>query len=94
MHWLRTTVRGACTWEGAVNGDFDAFNGRIGPMDFPSNYGGEFWDIGVGVNAIVPQGRFAGNRLGFEWIQPVRSDFHGFQLDRQGALSATWSYHF
>lgn len=92
--WLTASVRGAYTWHGAVHRDFDAFNARIGPMDFPQNYGGQFWDLGFGVNAIIPRGRFAGNRFGFEWIQPVRNDFNGFQLDRKGSLAATWSYHF
>lgn len=92
--WLTATVRGAYTIQGAIHRDFDAYNARIGPMDFPSNYGGQFWDVGFGVNARIPGGRFSGNRLGFEWIEPVRSDFNGFQLDRQGMLSATWSYQF
>jgi hypothetical protein len=92
--WLTASVRGAYTWQGAVHRDFDSFNARIGPMDFPANYGGQFWDIGLGLNAIIPKGRFAGNRFGFEWIQPVHNDFNGFQLDRQWALSATWSYRF
>ncbi|HRB21749.1 MAG TPA: hypothetical protein PLB54_08645, partial [Nitrosomonas sp.] len=64
------------------------------PMDFPQNYGGQFWDIGFGLNAAVPRGKFAGNRFGFEWMQPVSNDFNGFQLDRKGSLAATWSYHF
>ena len=93
-HWLTASVRGAYTIQGAVQRDFDSFNARIGPMDFPANYGGQFWDIGLGLNAIIPSGRFAGNRFGFEWIQPVRNDFNGFQLDRKGALAATWSYWF
>lgn len=92
--WLTATVRGAYTIQGEVQRDFDSYNARIGPMDFPSNYGGQFWDVGFGVKAHVPGGRFSGNRLGFEWIQPVRSDFNGFQVDRQGMLSATWSYQF
>lgn len=92
--WLTASVRGAYTLQGAVHRDFDAFNARIGPMDFPANYGGQFWDIGLGLNAIIPGGRFAGNRFGFEWIQPVRNDFNGFQLDRKGSLAATWSYRF
>lgn len=92
--WLTASVRGAYTLQGAVHRDFDAFNARIGPMDFPENYGGQFWDIGLGLNAIIPGGRFAGNRFGFEWIQPVSNDFNGFQLDRKGMLSATWSYRF
>lgn len=92
--WLTAFVRGAYTLQGAVQRDFDSFNARIGPMDFPANYGGQFWDVGLGLNAIIPSGRFAGNRFGFEWIQPVKNDFNGFQLDRKGALAATWSYRF
>lgn len=92
--WLTTSVRGAYTLQGTIHRDFDSFNARIGPMDFPANHGGQFWDIGLGLNAIIPGGRFAGNRFGFEWIQPVRQDFNGFQLDRKGSLSATWSYQF
>ena len=88
------SVRGLYTWQGAIHRSFDAFNARIGPMDFPFNYGGQFWDLGFGVNARIPGGRFAGNRLGFEWIQPISSDFNGFQIDRQGMLAATWSYQF
>jgi len=92
--WLTASVRGAYTLQGAIRRDFDSFNARIGPMDFPANHGGQFWDFGFGLNAIIPGGRFAGNRFGFEWIQPVRQDFNGFQLDRKGSLSATWSYQF
>lgn len=92
--WLTASVRGAYTLQGAIQRDFDRFNAHIGPMDFPANYGGQFWDIGLGLNARIPGGRFAGNRFGFEWLEPVKSDFNGFQLDRKGALSATWSYLF
>ncbi|WP_394808610.1 DUF3570 domain-containing protein [Nitrosomonas sp.] len=93
-HWLTASVRGVYTWQDAIQRDFNQFSARIGPMDFPANYGGQFWDVGLGLNARIPGGRFAGNRFGFEWIQPVKSDFNGFQLDRQGALAATWSYQF
>ncbi len=92
--WLTASVRGAYTLQGEIQRDFDSFNAHIGPMDFPANYGGQFWDIGLGLNARIPGGRFAGNRFGFEWLEPVGSDFNGFQLDRKGALSATWSYLF
>jgi len=49
-HWLTATVRGAYTWQDAIHRDFNQFNARIGPMDFPRNYGGQFWDMGFGVN--------------------------------------------
>lgn len=67
---------------------------KFGPNDHPQNYGGRFWDVGFGLSAMVPSGDFAGNTLSVEWLQPVHTDFNGYQLDRDGALSATWSVMF
>ncbi len=92
--WLSASVRGVYTVQDRIHGDFNTFNARIGPMDFPRNYGGEFWNVGVGVNVNIPGGRFAGNHLGFEWLQPVHTDVTGFQLSPKGALAASWSYTF
>jgi hypothetical protein len=39
-------------------------------------------------------GSFAGNQLGVEWLQPLRDDFNGYQLERRGALYASWKYLF
>ncbi|NOS75058.1 MAG: DUF3570 domain-containing protein [Methyloglobulus sp.] len=69
-------------------------NDRPTPMDFPANYGAHYVDIGFGLSATVPSGSLAGNRLSFEWLQPVYTDVNGYQLDRDGALSFTWSYGF
>ncbi|NOU22571.1 MAG: DUF3570 domain-containing protein, partial [Methyloglobulus sp.] len=69
-------------------------NDRPNPMDFPRNYGGHYVDIGFGLSATVPSGSLAGNKLSFEWLQPVYTDVNGYQLDRDGALSFTWSYGF
>lgn len=92
--WLTASVRGVYTAQDHIHGDFNMFNTRTGPMDFPRSYGGQFWNIGVGVNVNVPGGRFAGNHLGFEWLQPVHTDVNGFQLAPKGALAASWSYIF
>ena len=67
---------------------------KFGPQDYPQNYGGRFWDVGFGLSATVPSGAFAGNRVSVEWLQPVHTDFNGYQLERDGALSATWSKAF
>ena len=67
---------------------------RFGPQDYPANYGGRFWDVGFGLSAVVPSGDLAGNRFSVEWLQPVHTDFNGYQLDRDGALSATWGVAF
>jgi hypothetical protein len=50
--------------------------------------------LGLGVNVTAPSGAFAGNTLKFEWLQPVHTDYNGYQLDRDYALNVTWSYGF
>lgn len=92
--WLSASVRGVYTHRGRIHGDFNTYNARVGPMDFPVNQGGQYWDIGFGLSAAVPTGKFAGNHFAFEWLQPIRDDVNGFQLERKGALSATWHYSF
>ena len=64
---------------------------KYGPMDYPQNYGGRLWDVGFGLNAVVPSGILAGNQVAVEWLQPVSTNVNGYQLDRDGALSFTWS---
>jgi hypothetical protein len=63
-------------------------------MDYTNNYGGQFVDVGFGINAAMPSGKLQGNSLSVEWLQPVLDDVNGYQLPREGALSATWSYMF
>ncbi len=93
-HWLTATVRGVFTAQDRIHGDFNTFSGRSGPMDFPANNGGRFGNIGLGVKVVIPGRRFAGHHFGFEWLQPVHTDVNGLQLDRKGALAASWSYSF
>lgn len=104
--WLSASIRGVYTEQGKVSGQFNPTQGTVngnlvsnvnpksGPMDFPSSYGDRFWDVGFGLNVTVPSGELAGNSLGVEWLQPVETDVNGYQLDREGALSATWSIPF
>jgi hypothetical protein len=95
--WLSASVRGVYTTQGAITGEFNGQVGHLnrqGPMDFPANYGGRYWDVGFGLSTEVPIGDFTGNRLSVEWLQPVMDDVNGFQLEREGTLVATWSLRF
>lgn len=87
--WLGATLRLVHTRRGAMAGDFSRYSARSGPMDFPANHGGQYWDLGLGLNFEL-----AGNSLALEWLQPVRDKVRGFQLERQGSLAATWHYSF
>lgn len=93
-HWLTASLRGVYTLQGAIRGEYNGLINRLGPVDFPGNYGGQYWDIGLGLSAVVPSGDLAGNRLSVEWLQPLTDRVNGYQPERDGALSATWSIAF
>lgn len=93
-NWLATSLRGVYTLQGALNGSYNGVYHQIGAMDFTNSYGGRFVDVGFGISASMPNGSLQGNRLSFEWLQPVHDDVNSYQLPREGALSATWSYAF
>ncbi|MDD2758805.1 MAG: DUF3570 domain-containing protein [Methylomonas sp.] len=94
LDWLSASVRGVYTVQGAVKGAYNGTYNQLGPVDYTSSYGGRYWDAGFGINVSVPHGSLQGNNLSFEWLQPVSDDVNGYQLRREGALSATWSYAF
>jgi hypothetical protein len=107
-NWLSTTVRSVYTWQGQIRGgypDFVFHDGTFisymerlghheGPNSLTSNYGGQYVDLGLGLSVTVPGGTFAGNTIKFEWLQPVHTDYNGYQLDRSAALTATWGIGF
>jgi hypothetical protein len=67
---------------------------RATSPDQPSNYGGHYVDVGLGLNVTIPEGSFAGHSLKFEWLQPVYTNVNGYQLNRDGALAVNWSVPF
>ena len=83
---VSATVRGVHTLQNALNGHYLGPHEQSGPMDFPDNYGGQYWDIGLGLNVSL-----AGHSLGVEWLQPVEDAVNGYQMERTGSLYATWN---
>jgi hypothetical protein len=94
LDWLSASVRGAYTNQASISGKTNQALQNTSPVDYTSNYGGHFWDVGLGLNAYVSEGPFAGHSVSFEWLQPVATDFNGYQLERDGALSVTWNFSF
>jgi hypothetical protein len=94
LDWLSASVRGVYTVRGSLAGAYNGPYHRIGPMDYGASYGGRYWDLGLGLTAVVPDGALQGNRFSFEWIQPLHDDVNGYQLPRDVGLAATWSYGF
>ena len=94
LNWLSASVRSVYTMQGDIQGKTNQIHQITATTDYPSNYGGRFVDMGFGLNVSIPEGQFAGHNLSFEWLQPVSTDFNGYQLDRTGALAVSWSYSF
>ncbi len=92
--WLSASVRGVYTTQGEITGEFNDVHSELSPVDFPQNYGGQFWDVGFGLSAEIPIAGLKDNRLSVEWLQPVEDDFNGFQLERDGSLFVSFSLTF
>ena len=93
-NWISASVRGLYTEQGKIDGHYNGPHSHKSPPDFQFNYGGRFWDIGFGVNTVVPSGTFKGLRLSAEWLQPVGENVNGYQLERDGTLWANASMAF
>jgi hypothetical protein len=89
--WLTASLRGEYTTQSEIHGEYDDTYYRLAPNDYPSNYGGDLFDVGIGFNAVFPDGALKGNRIDVEWLQPVRHDVNGYQLSYKGSLVVTWS---
>ncbi|MBX9609405.1 MAG: DUF3570 domain-containing protein [Gammaproteobacteria bacterium] len=85
---VNTTLIGTETV--AVYDYVDAPNGINGPMDSVDSTGSRTWDVGVGLELVVPRGPLRGNHLAVEWLQPVADHFDGYQVERQGRLLLSW----
>jgi len=101
------SLRAIRTVQGAVRGQMqgatrvvDAFGNVSYPRplhstsDVAANHGGRFTDVGLGMSMAVPGREQHGDRIGLEWILPVRQSVNGFQLERAGSLAVNWSMMF
>jgi hypothetical protein len=91
---ISASLRGLYTEQGKVEGHYNGPHSHASPPDLQFNYGGRFWDIGFGVNTVIPGGPLRGLRLSAEWLEPVMDDPNGYQLERKGTLwaNATMSF--
>ncbi|WP_445371018.1 DUF3570 domain-containing protein [Methylomonas sp. HW2-6] len=98
--WLSGSVRGIYSWQDKLRGHYpnnslgQPYSGHDGTFDKTSNYGGQFVDLGLGLNVQFRDGALAGHGLKLEWLQPLYTKFNGYQLDRDYTLNANWSYDF
>ena len=54
----------------------------------PDNYGGEVFEIGLGLNKVMGIGQ--GNNLSFELAAPLKQNLNGPQMERSYSFKAAF----
>ena len=93
-NWLSISGRIAWNKAGNINGQYDGPQKLSSPSDFVNNYGGEYADLGLGLNLVAQHGSLAGIRLGVEWVKNINSSVNGIQLARDDGLNISLGYAF
>jgi len=91
-NWISASVRGLYTEQGEIEGHYNGPHNHSSPPDLQFNYGGRFWDIGFGVNTVVPGGPLKGLRLSAEWLQPWRTTRTAISSIAMGRYGPTRPY--
>jgi hypothetical protein len=75
-------------------GNVEGFDGALDPNESPANntlaQAGWRVDLPVGLNFVMPDGRFGGDRLGVEFLLPVHQDLDGPQFRHSWSIVAGW----
>ena len=75
-------------------GNVEGFDMELDPFENPANntlaQAGTRVQLPVGVNFVMPDGRFAGHRFGLQFLFPVHQDLDGPQLMQDWSLVAGW----
>ena len=85
--WISASVRLQYTKEGDIDGHFDGPHNHTSPADRQPNYGGEWTEVGLGVNTAVQSGTLGGMRIAAEYVVPIIDNYNGYQLARQEGLN-------
>ncbi len=79
----RVTGRSA----GAVHGADRKILARPAPTTDPDNHGGEWVDLGIGLNYVIPGTALKGHRIAVEYEKTVYQDLNGPQLKMDDMLT-------
>jgi hypothetical protein len=92
--WASVSGRINYRHEGKMQGHYDGAHNHSTPPDLQQNYGGDWLDLGIGLNLWAPKGPLKGQRLSIEALWPVYQDLNGIQLEKDFTLYAGWQWSF
>lgn len=94
IDWASISLRLQYLKEGGIRGHYNLAHNHSSPGDRQANFGGEFWDIGLGANFIIPTGSLVSHRIGIEWLENAHEHYRGYQLGSARTLILHWSAAF
>lgn len=80
--------------QNSISGHYNAAHSHSSPSDIQANYGGQFTDLGLGINYAQQSGLFKGVRLGIEWQTRLLQNYNGYQLGLDDGLNLSATYAF
>ena len=78
---------------GSIDGIDTMIAGPVQTAD-PDNYGGDEFELNLGINLMGQSGSLAGQRLAVELSVPLYRDLNGPQMETDWAVTAGWQYAF
>lgn len=78
---------------GGIDGMDSQIMGPVQTAD-PDNYGGDFVDMGLGVNILGQRGMLRGQRVAFEYSFPLAQDVDGVQMEMDAMWVLGYQYAF
>ena len=92
--WLSSSLRASYQRMGNYGGSDEALKPDLAPTADPRKRAFPRFDLGVGLNFIIPRGPCQGNRFAVEVIRPVWQDLSGPQLEVDWQVVAGWQLAF
>jgi hypothetical protein len=86
---LRTEYKDA----GEIDGQDSNIMGPVQTAD-PTNSGGSVINLGLGFNLLAVNGPLKGHRLAFEYLQPIKQDPNGLQMEMDDMWMLGYQYAF
>jgi len=88
--WVSASLGGRFSSWGNVEGFDEGLDPNESPAHNTLTQGGWRVDLPMGVNVVMPPGRFEGHRFGVEFLIPLHQDLDGPQLRHRWSLVAGW----
>ncbi|MGE9267658.1 MAG: transporter [Verrucomicrobiales bacterium] len=91
---LSVSLRANYQHQGDLEGHYNGPHDHSAPPHFQENYGGDFLELGLGMNVFFRNGWLAGHRLAVEGLMPVYHDANGVGMERDFTVTVGWQKAF